>query len=210
MSRPKGARDAEYESKRQELLRRLTLRMMRREIARPSLRDLAAAAQVSVPTLRHYFGQRAEVVAAVLAEYHRAGRGRLDFIRVTEMAFADSIIDIARRIVRAFGEARQDIRLGDVFAVGLAEGLLDGDIAPSVLEHLIDPTVEALKARLDLHVARGEMIATDTRVAAMMLVSPLLVANLHQDQLCGAAATPLALSDMADEVSAGFIRGYRA
>ena len=48
------ARNADYDSKRRQLLGRIAVRFKQPD--RPSLRELAVAADVSVPTLRHYFG----------------------------------------------------------------------------------------------------------------------------------------------------------
>ncbi len=207
MPRPKGSRDFDHEAKRRELLRRMTVRMMRREVVRPSLRELAAAAEVSVPTLRHYFGGRPEVVDAMLAECLRLGRGGLDAQSRSDQPFATSIRDYALALVRALSAPRE-VRLGDVFAVSLAEGLLDADVSRSTLEHIVDPTLETLEARLRDHIERGEMVRTDVRAAALMLLSPLLLASLHQDQLHGASRRPLALEALAATLSESFVRAY--
>lgn len=209
MPRPKGARDADHEEKRRELLRRMTVRMMRREVVRPSLRDLAAAAQVSMPTLRHYFGGRTELFDAVLAECLRQGRAGLDAQSYSERPFAESIHDYALALVHAMSAPR-DVRLGDVFAVSLAEGLLDRDLSHSALAHIVEPTLQTLERRLEHHMARGEMIQADARAAALMLLSPLLVACLHQDQMQGAALRPLALEPLAETLTESFIRAYAA
>ncbi len=209
MPRPKGSRDANHETKRRELLHRMTVRMMRREVVRPSMRELASSAQVSVPTLRHYFGGRGELMAAMLAECLRQGRQGLDAQSRSDQPFAQSMQDYALALVRALAAPR-DVRLGDVFAVSLAEGLLDPEVSRPALEFIIDPTLETLEARLRVHMARGEMIQTDARGAALMLLSPLLLASLHQDQLKGAAHRPLALEALAADLSAAFVRAYAA
>jgi AcrR family transcriptional regulator len=209
VTRPKGTRDAHYETKRRELLRRMNVRTMRRELARPSLRELASAAEVTVPTLRHYFGGRPEVLSAMLEESLRLGREGLDAQRHSDKPFEDSIRDYAKALVRALNAPRE-VRLGDIFAVSLAEGLLDPSVSHATLNHIVDPTVEALEARLADHMARGEMVQADTRAAALMLISPLLLASLHQDQLQGAALRPMSLDRMADDVAAAFVRAYRA
>lgn len=207
MTRPKGARDTGYEDKRRALLHKMARRMMRPQVARPSLRELAGAAEVSVPTLRHYFGGRPEVIDAVLEECLRLGRQGLDAQRASDKPFAESVRDYARALVAAL-QAVREVPLGDLFAVSLAEGLLDPAISPSTLRHILDPTVETLEARLADHIARGDMIQTDVRAAALMLFSPILMASLHQDQLGGAACRPLSLEALADELSAAFVRAY--
>ncbi len=173
------------------------------------MRDLAGAAQVTVPTLLHYFGKRAALVDAVLEDCLRLGRAGLDAQRGSDKAFAQSVRDYARALIGALGAARE-VRLGDLFAVSLAEGMMDGDIAPATLRHIIEPTIETLEARLHGHIERKEMIKTDTRSAALMLLAPLLLASLHQDQLGGASVRPMALERLADDASAAFVRAYRA
>lgn len=207
MPRPKGARDADYENRRSELLRSMTQHMMRRDSPRPSLRELAAAAQVSVPTLRHYFGARPQVIDAIFEECLKRGRHALDEQSRSERPFADSILDFSRTLVDAMA-AEREVRLGDLFAVSLGEGLIDRGVSRSTLRHILDPTVATLAARLRTHVDRGEMIETDLRDAALMLVSPLLLASLHQDQMGGAAESPIRLDHMVERVSAAFVRAF--
>ena len=207
MSRPKGIRDADYEAKRRALLHSMAVRLMSRDVAKPSLRDLAAAANVTVPTLQHYFGGRSQVIDAILEEQLRLGVHGLAAQRTSDQPLSTSVRDYAHALVRALGAAR-DVRLGDLFAVSLAEGMIDPAISGSTLRHILDPTVQTLQARLSDHIARGEMIDTDTRSAALMLMSPLLLASLHQDQLGGAEQDPIALEKMADDISAAFVRAY--
>jgi len=180
---------------------------MSRTVARPSLRELASAAGVSVPTLRHYFGSRQAVVDAVMAECLRMGREGLDAQRHSDLPFAESIRQYADALVRAL-QAPRDVVLGDVFAVSLAEGFLDPEVGTSALNHILEPTLQVLEARLLVHVQRGEMLPVDVRAAGLMLVSPLLLACLHQNQLQGRQVRPLALETLAVAVSDGFVRAY--
>jgi AcrR family transcriptional regulator len=182
--------------------------MMLRESPRPSLRELASAAGVSVPTLRHYFGARTQVVDAIFEECLRLEREGLDTQRHSEKPFSDSIRDYAHALIQALG-AERDVRLGDLFAVGLGEGLLDLAVSRSTLRHIVDPTIEVLETRLNSHMARGEMIDTDVRAAALMLLSPLLMASLHQNQLQGDVERPMSLDTAADTISAAFVRAYQ-
>jgi AcrR family transcriptional regulator len=186
----------------------MTVRMMGRTVVRPSLRDLATSAGVTVPTLRHYFGGRRELVDAVFEECLRLGRNGLEAQSTSDQPFADSMRDYARALVRALTESRE-VELGDVFAVSLGEGLLDTNVSGSALRHILDPTLEVLECRLKLHIARGEMVETDARAAALMLASPILLATLHQNQMRGAALRPLSLDSLADDLSAAFVRAYR-
>src|SRR5437762_2009291 len=121
--------------------------MMRRQSPRPSLRELASAAGVSVPTLRHYFGGRPQVIDAIFEECLRVRRAGLDAQRLSEEPFEASIRDYCNAWIKAL-RADAEVRLGDLFAVGLGEGLLDNDVSRSTLRHIVDPILEVLEARL--------------------------------------------------------------
>jgi AcrR family transcriptional regulator len=184
-------------------------RFARLDVERPSLRQLAAAAEVTAPTLQHYFGDRTGVIAALLEEYSRRGEGQLGAVASANSPFATSVREFAHGFVCGL-QAGSQVRLGDVLAASLCEGLADPRVSPLTLNHLIDPAVDALVARLDQHVARGEMSGGDTRAAALMLLSPLLLAVLHQDQMNGRESRLIELTPLADEVSAAFVRAYAA
>lgn len=207
MPRAKGVKNADYETKRRELLDRMMPRFARLDLERPSLRQLAAAAEVTAPTLQHYFGDRTGVVAALLEEYRRRGEQRLTGVSQPIGPFATAVREFTQGFVLGM-QARSAVRLGDMFAATLAEGLADPQISPLALNNLVDPAVDALVARLREHVARGEMVETDLRTAALVLLSPLLMAVFHQDQLGGRTARHMELGRLADEVAAAFVRAY--
>lgn len=207
MGRPKGVRDADYPAKRAELIRRMSMLVLRRQSARPSFRQLAQAAGVSVPTLRYYFEDRNGAVVAVFEGYFELGFSRLRSLAEPMADLDTSVRDFCKSLV--FGlRAPREIRLGDVFAVAIAEGLMEPGLGPATLRFLIDPSVAVLQARLDHHLAVGEMIACDTRAAALMLLSPILIALLHQDHLGGAATSPVDIDALMDEICSAFLRAY--
>jgi AcrR family transcriptional regulator len=209
LPRAKGVKNADYEAKRRELLDRMLPRFARLDLERPSLRQLAAAAEVTAPTLQHYFGDRTGVVAALLGEYRCRGEARLAMVSKARGGFAESMRDFALSLV--FGmQAQGQVRLGDVMAASLCEGLADPQISSLALDNIIDPAVDALVARLEGHAARGEIIDADLRSAALMLLSPLLLAVLHQDQMRGCERRRIELNALAEQVSAAFVRAYAA
>lgn len=209
LPRAKGVKNADYAIKRRDLLDRMLPRFARLDLERPSLRQLAAAAEVTAPTLQHYFGDRTGVVAAMLAEYRLRGAARLGVVSKANGPFAESMRDFALGLVSGM-QARSAVRLGDVMAASLCEGLADPQISPLALDHIIDPAVDALVVRLEEHAARGEIIEADLRAAALMLLSPLLLAVLHQDQMNGCENRHIELAGLAEEVSAAFVRAYAA
>ncbi len=207
MARPKGARDADYQQKRAQLLERMIPTIMQRELARPSLRQLAEAAGVTVSTLRHYFGSRAELVSGALELMRAEADGRLQTVSQPVGDFETSVRDYVQSLLRAIDAPRR-VPLGDLFAVSLAEGLLDPRIGPSTLGFILDPTLDALAARLQAHLDRGEMRPCDVRAASLMLVSPLLLAILHQNHMGGSDCRPLNLNQTTDEICTAFVAAY--
>lgn len=205
MPRPKGARDSDYEQKRSALLQKVTARLMQPDETRPSLRQLAFAAEVTVPTLRHYFGTREALVQAVLSEFHRLALPHMQAGAEPVGSFPDSIRAYAAKLSRAMVSGPQISR---IFAVGYIEGLLNRTLGPAFLTSLMEPTLVGLESRLKAHQVRGEMIGADTRTAALLLVAPLLIACHHQDEFYGRDVWPLDLESFVDELVAAFVRAY--
>lgn len=205
LPRPKGARDADYLVKRSALLRRLSARLIRMDDTRPSLRQLASAADVTVPTLRHYFGTREELIEAVLVEYRRLGDPYIKLSREPQGALPESIRAYMKYLLSMLVDFPH---LGDVFAIGFVEGMFNHKLGPVCLSTLIDPLVEGLEARLTVHQARGEMIAGDVRMGALMLISPVLLGCHHQFQLYGRRLRPIDFDDMIETLASVFVRAY--
>src|SRR5262245_55622726 len=73
MSRPMGRRNADYAQERQTLVERLRPALLKPGGSELSFRELAASAEVSPATLRHYFGSREQLISEVLVELRRVG-----------------------------------------------------------------------------------------------------------------------------------------
>lgn len=212
--RPSGSRNAGYEERRAALLDLLTKRLCDRRGGWPTLRELAAAAGCSVSTLTHYFGRRDKVVIAVLHRIAEGTTGQLAATAMTEGDFAQSIHRAAQRAT----DALYDPFIASLLAMGLVESLSQGDpgqgdigqddIGPTFLGTMLDPFVTALAGRLQEHVDRGEMRPTDTRMAAMAIISPILIGALHQQRLGGAICNPLDPQAHASHVADMFVRAY--
>ncbi len=178
---------------------------MRMDDTRPSLRQLAAAADVTVPTLRHYFGTREKLVEAVLVEYRRMGDPYIKLSRQPEGPLPESIRAYLKYLLAMLTEFPF---LGDVFAMGLVEGLFNHKLGPVCSATMVDPMVEALEARLIAHQERGEMIEGDVRYGAMMLISPVLMGCHHQFQMYGRRSRPMELDAMIENLAQVFVRSY--
>lgn len=209
MVRTRGARNEDYEAKRRLLLESLRQRL-RQPGPAPSERDLAAAAGITVPTLKHYFGDRAGVLRAIFEDEFRIGNmpgGPLHVASLPTGAFADSVRD-----------ALVFLDAGLVFgglmhshALGLTEGFQASAAADAYVSFILDPTVDAIAKRLRLHQERGEMVDTaDARIAALQLVSPLIFGRIHQNRLGGNESNPLSINALIDQCSKAFVASYAA
>ncbi len=204
MGRPKGTRSENYHQRREALLAKVGGALAAHYPARPSLRELAEAAEVSQPTLRHYFGNREGLIAAHIERFGAGGAPYLEKLRQPEGDLPASLGNAARQITIGLtlpGLATEQ-------AAALGEGLAGS--GPGYIAHVLEPLVEAVRARLSAHIAMGEMRAADTRAVALQLVSPLFLAALHQLHLGGRESHPLDMAALADEVAAGLARAYAA
>jgi len=205
--RPKGARDADYGVKRAALLRKLSARLIQLDDTRPSLRQLAIAAGVTVPTLRHYFGDREDLVQAVLEEIFVHGERYLE--RGAE-PYGDLDHSI-RAFLKTFAECLiEGPRLGDKIAIAFLEGFYSRRLGPLALNYVIEPPLQAMEKRLAAHQARGELGDVDLRCAALMLISPLVVACMHQQQMFGDKVRPLDVGPLIDSAASSFMKAYAA
>ena len=206
MARVRGSRNADHDEARERLLASVRARLLEPDGAQASFRELAAAAEVSVATLRHYFGTREALLKEVMAAMHRSG-GPYLLAAATEPhgPARESLRWFLAQLVEGWGYG-----VGDMTAFGLAAGLRQAELGPAYVQELLEPTLQAAEARLARHVADGELRRCDVRHAALALVSPVLLALLHQRQLSGARCRPLDLERLVDDHLEAFLRAYGA
>jgi AcrR family transcriptional regulator len=209
MTRTAGARNADFEQRRAALIAKARERLSLQAGEPPSFREIALAAGVSVTTLRHYFGTREGLIQAVFEHYLQAGQRYLQSTRAAaESADVDleaSLKGFLNRLVQGWSGGH----VGSLHRIGLAEGLRNPATALSYLMDVLEPTLQALEQRLKGYSEAGVIVECDTRHAALMLVSPLLLALLHQVDLGGTRCRPLALPALIDEHVKVFVRAYR-
>lgn len=168
-----------------------------------SLRELASSAGVSVPTLKHYFGTREDLIAAIFEDWLSSGAPYLAWAANPTGSFDKSIRDAVAEIANGFRMA-----LGSIYAVGLMEALRHERLGPDFIAKALDPMIDAYQRRLEAHLSRGEMRPLHARYAALVLISPIVVAFLHQGELGGSMHRPLDMDNfLATHVDA-FLRGY--
>lgn len=209
MGRRAGGRNTDYEATREELARKVREAVVEHG-ARVSLHDLARAAGVSIPTLKHYFGDRSGAIAAALrAVKQDAARYIATMADPGKLGFHASFRKLARDLAAAWGPAG----VGRLFTAGMSAGLFDEVAGPGYLEGVLEPAVLATEARLRAHAARGQTTLDPSddlavRSAALAFLSPLLVALIHQHGLSGTRCRPLAVDAFIDTFVAKFASAY--
>ncbi|SEM21475.1 hypothetical protein SAMN04515666_108197 [Bosea lupini] len=204
--RKRGTRNLAYDERRAALIERLRARLGNREVGLASWRELAAAAEVSLSTLTHYFGRREDVVRAVMEDDFRRGAEPLAIMAQPTGPFAQSIADALRHMADGFRHGG----LGAMFATGLIEGLRHPGLGPAFLDYALEPTIVAVEARLGAHMAAGEMRAVDPRGPAIALVAPVLLGFLHQGELGGAERRPMDMETFLRDHGDAFARAWSA
>ncbi len=205
MARPKGSRDKKYDERREELILLARRHLASRDGRNASWRELAAACGVTVPTMNHYFGSRPELVDAVLAQARQQGDSYLKRAAVPSGPFAQSVTDLVMDLSLGFSHGVLDLQV-----IGLGESFAHEVTGPAFLNHQLEPIIDAIKARLQAHMDRGEMIDTDARYAAIALLSPMLVAHLHQSEMGGSRSHPMSLENFARLHAEAFVHGFAA
>jgi len=204
--RPKGARDADYTVKRSALLRKLSARLIQLDDTRPSLRQLAIAADVTVPTLRHYFGDREDLIQAVLEEFFVLGERYLARGAEPDGDLEHSVRAFLRRLTEVMVDGP---KLGDMIAIAFLEGFYSRRLGPAALNYVIEPPLQAMEKRLAAHQARGELgDDVDLRCAALMLISPMVITCMHQQQMFGQSVRPLNFAPVIDAAVSSFMKAY--
>lgn len=206
MARKVGDRNRDFALKREMILEVLQVRLLQEDAPRITMNEMAQAAGVSLSTLRHHFGTRSDVIAAVLERLGKLGAPYTASTRAPpEGDVKTSLTWLVTQLVRGF-----QFGLAEVVGMGLTLGMRDATVGPVFLESMLEPLLQAVEERLAHHVRRGELEDTDVRLAALTLVSPIVLAALHQRGLCGDKVRPLALDSVIEAQVTHFLRGYGA
>lgn len=206
MARRPGDRNRDFDAKREAILARLEPRLLAPDAATLSFHEMAEAADVSPSSLRHHLGSRSEVVAAVLARMGQKGAPFLAMVAAApELPVEASLRWLLGRLVLGLNHG-----LAEMVGMGLAMGMRDERVGPAFLDAMLEPLLQAVEARLAHHARAGELVDTDLRLAALALVSPIVLGAVHQRGLAGHLVRPLSLDSIVDETVRRFLRGYGA
>ncbi len=207
MARTAGARNTQYDERRNSLIIKARERLELQSGSPPSFRELALSAGVSVATLRHYFGNREELIRAVFAYYLIGAERHLARASQTESGeLSIELCGVLNRIAMGWTQGN----VGALHRIGLSEGLRNPVTALHYLMDVLEPTLQALERRLETYRDQG-VIREDTlpRHASLALLSPLVLALLHQVDLGGTRCRPLAIPDLIQQHVAMFVRAYQ-
>jgi AcrR family transcriptional regulator len=209
MARTAGARNADFVQRRKALIDKARLRLSSQDGGVPSFRELALAAGVSVPTLRHYFGTREALVKAVFTNALEGASVHLQRARSADHvgeALEPALVAFLQRVVKGWTTGQ----VGSLHRIGLAEGLRNPGTGLDYLVDVLEPTLQALETRLRSYVSQRVIAECDPRQAGLMLLSPIILALLHQHDLGGTRCRPLDINALIDEHVRVFARAYRA
>jgi len=201
VGRTTGSRNADFEATRVSLLERVGGRLLARDGAAVSLRELASAAGVSTATLRHYFDDRESLITAYLEHCHRQGTGYL--LLVTSHPLQEDAATSLRWALDLIRVGLEHGPLSRMHVLGLQAGMGSPALGPAYLNNLLEPTLRCVEVRIERHQGRGELVGREARVIALQLVAPLLLAVLHQGPLCGDRVRPLDTGALVSALVAG-------
>ena len=186
------------------MLFRSAQRLVQPEGTKASLREMAKAAEVSVPTLRHYFQDREGAIKAGLAWMQDVGGPYL------EEASIPSHPDLGESLRTFFARLLKGWRLGvgRMHATALTLALAESSVGPCYLQHMLEPMLQALEKRFAAHQALGQMSPGDPRTAAICLLSPVIIALLHQEEMGGKETRPLDVESHVQEHVRRFVAAW--
>lgn len=205
MARTPGARNADYQDSRLQLARRVRVGLLSDGGLRASLRELAASAGTSVATLKHYFGDRDGLLTAVMESMRIDGA---PYLAQASSPTSTDVRESLRAMLQALTGAWSRFQVGRTYAAMLAEGLAVKGLGPSYVTFLLEPLLQMGEQMLQRHIDAGRLMPCDVRQASLMLLSPAVLALLHQDNLSGAGCRPLNLEAFMSAHVDAFLRAF--
>lgn len=200
-----GAKNADHQAKRAQMVAAIAPMVLAAAPNRPSLREMSKAAGVSVNNLRHYFGTRECVLEAVFQAMRVRGEAHIQ----RALAFAELPVAVGlRELVGQLVESWTPQALGGLHCSGISEGVGSESLGPAYIDNVLEPTVDVVERMLAIWQARGEIEVEDLRTAALAVLAPVVLALLHQRGLGGHRCRPLDFEVFLDHHVAGFLRGY--
>ena len=186
MARTPGARNYNFDAKRAALLDSVIDYSLSGDIQRPSLRQMAIAADASEPTLRHYFTDRQGLIIAMIVELG----DRAQPIWQTLAEPAESVEEAVNACFRHALNRISDDLFVRMHAFGMVEGMADPDVGQAYLEHVLEPSLNCIQQKLAA-TPGSPADPQELRSASLAMFSPVIMMCLHQHLLGGRTLAPL-------------------
>jgi AcrR family transcriptional regulator len=180
MSRPTGKRNADFEATRSDILDRV-VHAAALHPERSSFAELAEVSGVSRTTLRHYFASRDDLLRAMI-EHMRvlSDRAGAAFPISAALPLEEALRFALHGLVFAWR-----VGVGALFAAGLLWGLGDDELGPVYVTNMLEPMLVSFEGHIGRRLEREGLEEANVRHAALSLVSPVILALLHQESLHG-------------------------
>lgn len=206
MGRISGALNKDHSEKKERLASALAHVILSAQGRHLTLKELAQSVEVDPGTLRHYFADRQGAVRAAFESLLPMGEvQKARATRYAALPAREGLHTLLSEIAKAWPSM-----LGGMHSAGFTEGMSDGELGQTYVSTILEPTLDVVEKLLVGYAARGELKVPDARVAALALVSPLLLGLFHQFQLHGRKCRPLDVPTFLDSHLDGFLRGYGA
>ena len=170
------------------------------------MRELAQTAGVSVPTMRHYFGDRDGVIAAALGTMKDVGRFHQNRAATEnlDLPLEESLLWVLKQFAKGWVGG-----VGQLMTAGILIGANSETLGPAFVEATLEPSLEAFERRIaNMQQLSQIQPDADPRVAALALVCPVFMGLLHQIQLRGSTCRELNLDAFMAEHVVRFARGW--
>ena len=168
-----------------------------------SLRQFAIRAGVSEPTLRHYFNDRQGVVIAIIGFFAHGARDWLARSAEPSKTVAQAVSGYADLAM----EGSDTDVFAQAHAFALVESIHDPVVARAYLDTIVEPSLQAIEARLTPALDPRGVTPERVRHAALNLYASVLIAVVHQRLLRGGEARPLDMGRFFTDLTSLFTQG---
>ena len=158
------------------------------------LDDIAARAGVSKGAIYLYFATKEDIFRAVVEQ---AVAPNLGHVRAAIAAHPDSFPDLLRSFVAVIAGLIESSPLGGVLKMVVGESRNFPQLAQAWHDTLVAPALMAMTAAIAAAQARGELRSCDPRLAAIGLISPMLVGVIWRETFVPVGAAPLDIPALA-------------
>jgi AcrR family transcriptional regulator len=205
VGRISGALNRDHSEKKDRLASSLARVILSAQGRHLTLKELAESVDFDPGTLRHYFNDRTGVVRAAFESLLPMGEAqKARAAKYAALPAREGLHTLLSEIAGAWPSM-----LGGMHSAGFTEGMSDGELGQTYVATILEPTLDAVEKLLVGYHARKELHIPDARVAALALVSPVLLGLFHQVQLQGRKCRPLDMPVFLNSHVDGFLRGYR-